>query len=155
MLVWAFPSRRIQSSHKRTWSYPLYRILRGLPVLGGPSKSFNTAAHRFPFLSATWKAGCSSSDEALRTSPHPFLTEATKMTRHEKGLPFTALLRTLSRKIENKAKPRELLHLLSSPGVHSKCKQKSKRLLVIRISKHLFYIGRARATLLDISCNFR
>lgn len=87
---------RIQSSPKRTWSYPVYRIqrLEVCPSGVGPSKSFNMAAPRFPGGTQKEKESgmfCSS-DGALLTSPHPFLTEATKVqvTRYEKGLPFTA-----------------------------------------------------------------
>ena len=66
----------------------------------------NLSIWRHPaFQVALRKKKRDSSDGALLTSPHPFLTEATKVkvTRYEKGLPFTPLLWTLSS--QNKSLP--------------------------------------------------
>jgi len=85
---------RIQSSPKRTWSYPVYRIqptIRGMPVRCPVPQNLSIWRHP-AFQVALRKKKRDSSDGALLTSPHPFLTEATKVkvTRYEKGLPFTA-----------------------------------------------------------------
>ena len=72
----------MKSSPKRTWSYPLYRILRleVCPSGGGPSKSFNTAAPRFP--GGTQKRKASSGAKLLqKESPESQNISQSSLTR--------------------------------------------------------------------------
>lgn len=96
------------------------------PSGGGPSKYFNTAAPRFPFLNATWKAGLAQAMRPSAPLPIPFprkqprllaMRKACLSVRERCPALFTVLLWPLSRKIRHSSQVQGAVQFILHNGV--------------------------------------